>query len=78
MSQTQAVLEYIKRYGSISSLEAFRDLACMRLSGRVYDLRKLGFNIVAETETSTNRMGNPVSYSRYRLVEEKGQQEFSL
>ena len=39
----------------------------MRLGARIYDLEQEGVRIAHERETGTNRMGEKVSYSRYRL-----------
>ena len=41
----------------------------MRLGARVYDLKREGYNILREMETSKNRYGEDTSYARYRLVE---------
>jgi len=67
MTQNDMVLDYIRRFGSITPLEALADLGCMRLGARVYDLKRLGHSIVSETEHSTNRFFQQVSYSRYKL-----------
>ncbi len=67
MTQTNRVLDYMKTYGSITSLEAFRDLGVTRLSGVIFDLRKQ-YNIVSKTEKSKNRYGENTSYSRYYLA----------
>lgn len=57
MTQTERVLMYM------------RDLGCMRLGARVYDLKREGYNIRRDMETSKNRYGEETSYARYRLVE---------
>lgn len=44
-SQSLQVLEYIKEHGSITSLDAIRAIGCTRLSGRIYDLKKMGYDI---------------------------------
>jgi hypothetical protein len=67
MTQTEMVLDYIKRFGSITPIEALADLGIMRLGARVWDLKREGHDIITETETSTNRFGKPVSYARYKL-----------
>ena len=48
MTQNEQVLDYIKSTGSITAMEAFKELGITRLSARVYDLRKAGVNIVQE------------------------------
>ncbi len=67
----ERTLEYIDRFGSISSLEAFRDLGNTRLSATIFNLRKDGYNIKSKTETSLNRFGEKTTYFRYYLESEE-------
>lgn len=67
MTQNERILNYIKDFGSITTLEAMQDLGVMRLGSRVSELRQDGFNIIDEWETRLNRYGEKVSYKRYRL-----------
>lgn len=69
MTQEQQILKYIERFGSISPLEAFKDLAIMRLGARIYDLEQKGYTFVHMRESSKNRFGEKVSYTRYFLKE---------
>lgn len=39
MTQTERIYEYLKEYGSITALEALRDLGIMRLGARIFELR---------------------------------------
>lgn len=39
------ILEYLEENGSIDPLEALSELGVYRLSGRICDLRKLGYSI---------------------------------
>lgn len=68
MTQSKRVLDYMRQYGSITTLEAFRDLGITRLSGVIFDLRK-SYVINSKTERSRNRYGEKTSYSRYYLEE---------
>lgn len=43
--QTQRVLEYIRENGSITPLEALKELGVMRLSDVVFKLKKDGYKI---------------------------------
>lgn len=70
MTQRSRVLVYMRKHGSITSLEAFRDLGITRLSGVIFDLRK-HHAIGSTTESSRNRYGEKTSYSRYYLADEK-------
>ena len=67
VTQGAKILKYMQEYGSITPVEAFRDLGVMRLGARIYDLEQQGVKIIHERETSRNRMGENTTYSRYRL-----------
>ena len=70
MTQKDMVLQYMLDNGSISQWEAMRDIGCLRLSARINDLRKAGHRIITVMETRPNRYGKPVSYARYREVQQ--------
>ena len=59
------ILDYIREFGSITPLEAIRDLGCYRLSARVHDLRKAGFNIVTTMIDVKNRYGGVSQIAKY-------------
>ena len=69
MKQTERILQYMRDFGSITQLEAIRDISCMRLGARIFDLKREGYAIKKEMETSKKRYGEDTSYARYRLVE---------
>lgn len=69
-TQNQRVLDYINEFGSITQLEALRDLGVMRLASRISDLRRQGYNIISERETVKNRYGETCHPNRYRIKEE--------
>lgn len=66
-NQKQDVLRHIKRYGSITSMEAFEKYGITRLSAIIYILRKEE-KIVTIMRTSINRYGNEVNFAEYRLA----------
>ena len=72
MKQAERVLKYMRDFGSIAQLEAIRDISCMRLGARIFDLKREGYGIKKEMETSKNRYGEDTSYARYRLVDDEG------
>ena len=47
-SQNAAILDWLQQGESITALEAQRQFGCMRLSGRIYDLRQEGHPIQGE------------------------------
>lgn len=66
-SQNKRVLKYLEYFGSITQLEALRDLGVLRLASRIFDLKQSGVAIVSDFEDVTNRYGETVSVKRYRL-----------
>lgn len=71
MNQTAMIQEYMERFGSISPVEAYSDLGCMRLGARIADLKKSGLHIDRKMETRKNRYGKKVSYARYYIIREE-------
>lgn len=67
VTQSQRVLDYIEEFGSITQLEALRDLGVMRLASRISDLRRMGYRIESKTETVKNRFEENTYIKRYRL-----------
>jgi len=72
INQCQRIIDYMTRFGSISTLEAFNDLGVARLASRIHDLKCQGYSIISETKTSKNRYGENVSFKVYRLAEKEG------
>lgn len=66
-TQAQRVLDYIDEFGSITQLDALKDLGVMRLASRISDLRKQGYPITSEMEAVKNRYGESCYIKRYRL-----------
>ena len=65
MTQAEQVLEYIREFGSITQLEALRDLGVMRLASRISDLKKDGYLIDGKSEAVLNRYGEKCHIKRY-------------
>ena len=42
MTQTEKVLRHMKRFGSITPLEAMEEYGIMRLGARIWDLKREG------------------------------------
>ena len=59
------VMEYIAEFGSITSLEAQRDLGIVSLPKRVSELRKLGYGILGKHISVRNRWGEATSVVSY-------------
>lgn len=69
MTQAEMVLDYCVKHGSITSLDAIRDIGCTRLAAQIFNLEhKDGYLFSRQNETSKNRFGKAVTYTRYTLV----------
>lgn len=69
-TQNERIISYMKQFGSITQLEALRDLGVMRLASRISDLKSKGFPITSTVETVTNRYGEKSYIKRYGLSKE--------
>lgn len=67
MTQCERIEGYIKRFGSISVMEAFMDLGVTQLAARIVEMKARGMVFESDTIRAQNRFGDPVSYKRYRL-----------
>ena len=69
MTQCERIVEYMRKFGSITTLQAFNDLGCTRLTSRITDLKKEGYLIKGEFVSGKNRLGETVHYKKYSLIE---------
>ena len=69
MKKTQAdrVLSYMEEFGSITQIEALKDLGVMRLASRISDLKKMGYPITSNVEAVKNRYEETCYIKRYSL-----------
>lgn len=72
LNQCEMIINYIKEFGSITTLQAFRDIGCTRLASRINDLKNQGYRFRDEFVTSKNRRGVKVSYKKYYLEGDNG------
>ena len=66
-TQVQLILEYMDEFGSITPLEAIRDIGCYRLSARISDIKKRGYPVRTELVSVQNRRGKQSKIARYSL-----------
>lgn len=71
LSQNDKVLAYMREFGSITQLDAYVDLSCLRLASRISDLRAKGYNIESKVEKVKNRYGETCCVKRYYLKEKE-------
>lgn len=67
-TQADRIIAYMEEFGSITQLEAMRDLGVMRLASRISDLKKSGYPIKYERDIVKNRYGQNVCIMRYSLM----------
>ena len=67
-TQKERILDYIKEFGSITSLEAYSELGITQLGARLDQLKREGYMFSTESEKGKNRYGEDTQYKRYRLV----------
>ena len=68
MTQEQAVRNHIINNGSITQAQAVRLYGCYRLSARIYEMRKDGYEIATQYKTSKTRFGYTSVYANYVLL----------
>lgn len=68
-TQKDRILEYIRKFGSISSFEAYANLGITQLGARIDQLKKEGYEFKTEWESNTNRFGEKTEYKRYYLAD---------
>ena len=68
MTQAEKVLSYIEKNGSIDAWRAQSDLRILRLSARIFDLRKAGVDIVGIIRTKDSEDGR-MHWMEYRKRE---------
>lgn len=69
-SQNDRILQYMREEGSITQLDALKEIGCMRLASRISDLRSLGYPIISKREAVKNRYGEKSYIKRYSLAKE--------
>ena len=68
MTQCERIIDYMERFGSITTFEAFSELGITRLASRIHDLTQDGYQIEREMITRKNRLGDYVSYKKYWIA----------
>lgn len=67
-SQNRKILRYMETHKrGITSIDALEKFHCFRLSGRIFDLRQMGYDIETYYEQKVNADGVKVRYARYFL-----------
>lgn len=69
INQRQRIINYIREFGSITSLDAYKDLGITQLATRIKELKEQGYEFTTKWENSKNRYGERVDYKRYYLAD---------
>ena len=64
-TQKDRIIQYIKNFGSITTLDAFRDLGITKLTTRISEMRRDGIVISGKPESVKNRYGEKCHIYRY-------------
>ena len=67
MTQNEVLLALTKQ-GWTSPLDLFKESGSMRMSGRIYDLKKLGYTFEERTCSQIGKLGNKVAWKEFRLI----------
>lgn len=70
ITQRDRVLQYIKEFGSITSLQAYADLGCTQLATRISELKERGYEFTKNRINTRNRYGDKTHYDEYILIGE--------
>jgi len=68
LTQKDRIIRHLKDKGTITALEAMKEYGIMRLTSRVSELKDEGYLIRSEFVSSKNRYDEPVSFSKYSLI----------
>ncbi len=68
-TQRDMVLDYIRRFGSITSWQAYMDLGISQLGARIFELKEQGYVFSKTRIYAKNRYGEKTHYDEYRLAD---------
>ena len=66
--QNDMILEHLKEHGKIDSKQAYEHFGCMRLSARIFDLRRDDIHIETTYKMVKNKFGKKVKVAEYKLL----------
>ena len=69
-SQISEIIHHLRKYKSITSMEAIKKYGATRLSGIIYVLKERGFGIETELVEVKNRYGHITRVAVYHLVKD--------
>ena len=66
-TQVKRIIRFMQKHGSITTMQAF-EMGITRLASRIFDIRRMGIEVISETVTGKNRWGETVHFARYTLA----------
>ena len=66
-TQTESILAHLNKYGSITSMEAFKEYGATRLSAIIFKLKHQGYRITTEIVSVDTRYGRKANIAKYTL-----------
>lgn len=70
ITQCEMIEDHLDEWGSITPLEAMRDLGIYRLASRISDLKKQGHKIKSEMVSVATRNGGRTHIARYSWADD--------
>lgn len=74
-SQISEIIHHLRKYKSITSMEAIKRYGATRLSGIIFVLKERGFEIETELREVKNRYGHITRIAVYHLIKDLEEQE---
>lgn len=71
ITQEDRVLKFMQDTGSITSWQAIQQFGITRLSAKIFNLRREGYEITNKMRFSKNRYGEPIHFVEYQLADIK-------
>lgn len=69
INQRQKIINHIRQYGSLTSLEATTILGITQFATRISELEELGYEFKKEWESRKNKNGEIKHFKRYYLAD---------
>ena len=66
-TQRDRVLDYINRFGYITSWDAYKDLGITQLATRIFELEQMGYQFDRTIVMGKNRFEQNIKWTEYRL-----------
>lgn len=70
LTQEDRVLMHLQNNKSLTSMEAFNKYGITRLSAKIFDLRRKGYNIASVGKEVKNRYGDTCHVAEYILMKD--------